>query len=265
VVFRSLVVPVKAILMNLLSVGATYGLVVLVFLKGFGAGILGFQEIDKFEAWVPIFLFCMLFGLSMDYHVFLLSRIKERFDQTGNNTESVAFGLRSTGGIITGAALIMVTIFWAFSAGDLVMFQQMGFGMAVAVFLDATIVRCVLVPSAMRLLGMWNWYLPRALKWLPEVRLKALDQWSRSWLLLSSLAYSATEPATSLVTTIRDTAPVVRGEGECLNNTNPPAPYCFSIEGSNGGLAFRLRWHFNKSMCPGLATANILVAHDGYK
>jgi len=172
VVFRSIVVPLKAILMNLLSVGATYGLVVLVFQKGIGAGILGLQELNKFEAWVPIFLFCVLFGLSMDYHVFLLSRIRERFDQTGNNTQSVAFGLRSTGSIITGAALIMVAVFSGFAAGNLVMFQQMGFGMAVAVFLDATIVRCVLVPSAMRLLGTRNWYLPKALKWLPQVRLR---------------------------------------------------------------------------------------------
>jgi len=172
VFFHSIVVPIKAILMNILSVGATYGLVVLVFQIGFGADLLGFQALDKFEAWVPIFLFCVLFGLSMDYHVFLLSRIRERYDQTGNNTESVAFGLRSTGSIITGAAIIMVAVFSSFAAGDLVMFQQMGFGLAVAILLDATIVRSILVPSAMQLLGTRNWYLPRALRWLPEVRLR---------------------------------------------------------------------------------------------
>jgi RND superfamily putative drug exporter len=172
VVFHSIVVPIKAILMNLLSVGATYGLVVLVFQKGFGADLLGFQATDKFEAWVPIFLFCLLFGLSMDYHVFLLSRVRERFDQTGDNTGSVAFGLRSTGRIITGAALIMVAVFSGFASGELVMFQQLGFGMAVAVFLDATIVRSILVPSAMQLLGTRNWYLPRWLNWLPQVRLR---------------------------------------------------------------------------------------------
>ena len=172
VVFRSIVVPVKAIIMNLLSVGAAYGLVVLVFQKGVGAGLLGFQQVDTFEMWLPLFLFSVLFGLSMDYHVFLLTRIRERFNQTQNNSESVAFGLRSTGRIITGAALIMVAVFAGFAAGDLVMFQQMGFGLGVAVLLDATIVRSVLVPSAMKLLGTRNWYLPRALQWLP-------DLWSR--------------------------------------------------------------------------------------
>ena len=172
VVFRSIVVPVTAIIMNLLSVGAAYGLVVLVFQKGVGAGLLGFQQVDTFEMWLPLFLFCVLFGLSMDYNVFLLTRIRERFNQTQNNSESVAFGLRSTGRIITGAALIMVAVFAGFASGDLVMFQQMGFGLGVAVLLDATIVRSVLVPSAMKLLGTRNWYLPRALQWLP-------DLWSR--------------------------------------------------------------------------------------
>ena len=176
IVFRSIVVPTKAILMNLLSVGAAYGLVVLVFQHGIGAGILGFQQTNAFEAWVPIFLFCILFGLSMDYHVFLLSRIREQFDATRDNTESVAFGLRTTGGIITGAALIMVIVFVAFAAGDLVMFQQMGFGLAVAVFLDASVIRSVIVPSAMRLLGNRNWYLPKWLEWLPRIqREKAHD------------------------------------------------------------------------------------------
>ncbi|MDD5093278.1 MAG: MMPL family transporter [Dehalococcoidia bacterium] len=172
VVFHSIVIPLTSILMNLLAVGATYGLVVLVFQKGFGAGVLGLQSIDKFEAWVPIFLFCILFGLSMDYNVFLLSRIRERYELTGDNAESVAFGLSSTGSIITGAAFIMVAILAAFASGDLVMLQQLGFGMAVAVFLDATIVRCILVPSIMQLLGTRNWYLPGVLKWIPQVRLR---------------------------------------------------------------------------------------------
>lgn len=168
-VFRSLVIPVKAVIMNLLSVGAAYGLVVLVTQKGVGAGLLGFQQVDTVEAWIPIFLFTVLFGLSMDYHVFLLSRIRERFDETGNNTEAVAFGLRSTGRLITGAALIMVVVFAGFAAGELVMFQQLGFGAAVAVLLDATVVRSVLVPASMQLLGRWNWYLPRWLSWLPDL------------------------------------------------------------------------------------------------
>ena len=168
-VFRSIVVPAKAILMNLLSVGAAYGLIVLVFQKGVGAGLLGFQQVEAIEAWLPLFLFSILFGLSMDYHVFLLSRIKERYDQTGNNTDSVAFGVRSTGRLITGAALIMVAVFGGFAIGDLVMFQQMGFGLGVAVALDATIIRSVLVPASMKLLGRANWYLPPVLSWLPRI------------------------------------------------------------------------------------------------
>ncbi len=169
VVFRSLVVPAKAILMNLLSVGSAYGLLVLVSQKGFGADVLGFQQVDTIEAWLPLFLFSVLFGLSMDYHVFLLSRIREHYDETNDNTESVAFGLRSTGRLITGAAFIMVAVFAGFARGQMVMFQQMGFGLAVAVFLDATIVRSVLVPASMKLLGRVNWYLPSVLEWLPRV------------------------------------------------------------------------------------------------
>ncbi len=169
VAFRSVVVPVKAILMNLLSVGAAYGLIVLVSQKGVGADLLGFQQVETIEAWLPLFLFSVLFGLSMDYHVFLLSRIREHYDQTGNNTESVAYGLRTTAGLITGAALIMVAVFGGFASGQLVMFQQMGFGLAVAVLIDATIVRSILVPASMKLLGNRNWYLPKWLEWLPHV------------------------------------------------------------------------------------------------
>ncbi|MEO6197999.1 MAG: MMPL family transporter [Dehalococcoidia bacterium] len=170
VVFRSLIVPLKAIVMNLLSVGAAYGAMVLVFQKGVGNELLGFQQVDIIEAWVPLWTFSILFGLSMDYHVFLLSRIRERFNKTGDNTESIAFGVRSTAGIITGAALIMASVFAGFALGDLVMFQQMGFGLGVAVILDATIVRVVLVPAAMQLLGKANWYLPPVLNWLPDIR-----------------------------------------------------------------------------------------------
>jgi putative drug exporter of the RND superfamily len=175
IVFRSLVVPLKAIVMNLLSVGASYGLLVAVFQKGWGNEILGFQKVDVVEAWVPLWTFSILFGLSMDYHVFLLSRIRERFNKTDDNKESVAFGVRSTAGIITGAALIMASVFGGVATGSLVMFQQMGFGLAVAVLLDATIVRSVLVPAAMELLGRANWWLPDFLRWLPEVRTEAPD------------------------------------------------------------------------------------------
>jgi RND superfamily putative drug exporter len=173
VAFRSIVVPLKAIVMNLLSVGAAYGLMVLVFQKGYLHGFFGFQMAPTIENWIPIFLFCVLFGLSMDYHVFLLSRIKEHYDQTHDNRESVVVGLQSTGKIITGAALIMVTVFGGFASGTLVMFQQMGFGLAVAVILDATIVRSVLVPASMALLGDSNWYLPKWLSWLPNLHIDA--------------------------------------------------------------------------------------------
>ena len=172
VVFRSVVVPVKALIMNLLSVGACYGLMVLVFQHGVGNEIFGFQDTETIAAWLPLFLFAFLFGLSMDYHVFLLSRIRERFDQTGDNAASVAFGISSTAGVITGAALIMVAVFSGFAMGDLVELQQSGFGLAAAVMLDATLVRSVLVPASMQLLGKWNWYLPRWLQWLPQIRVE---------------------------------------------------------------------------------------------
>jgi RND superfamily putative drug exporter len=170
--FRSLVVPATAILMNLLSVGAAFGLLVLVFQQGIGADLLGFQQVETIEAWIPLFLFTVLFGLSMDYHVFLLSRIREQYDRTGDNTGSIVFGVGSTARIITGAALIMVAVFGGFAAGQMVMFQQMGFGLGVAVLLDATIVRSVLVPATMRLLGDRNWYLPKRLEWLPDLRVE---------------------------------------------------------------------------------------------
>jgi RND superfamily putative drug exporter len=176
VAFRSIVIPAKAILMNLLSVGAAYGLITLVSLRGVGAGILGFQRVDVVEQWVPLFLFAVLFGLSMDYQVFLLSRIKEAWDRTGDNTKAVTEGVGATAGIITGAALIMVAVFAGFAAGDLVMFQQMGFGLAVAVLLDATLIRTIMVPAAMKLLGAWNWYLPRWLQWLPHLSIEGAPQ-----------------------------------------------------------------------------------------
>lgn len=170
--FRSLVVPAKAIIMNLLSVFAAYGLMVLVFQKGVGADLFGFRQVERIDAFVPMVLFTIIFGLSMDYHVFLLSRIKEHFDLTGDNQESVATGLRSTGRLITGAALIMVGVFGGFAAADLTAMQQFGFGLAVAVILDATIVRMILVPASMALLGDRNWYLPSWLAWLPEIHIE---------------------------------------------------------------------------------------------
>jgi RND superfamily putative drug exporter len=172
VAFRSIVVAATGVALNLLSVGATYGLLVLVFQHGFAAGLLGFEHTDSIEAWVPLFLFSVLFGLSMDYQVFLLSRIRERQLESGDTREAVAWGVSSTARLITGAALIIIVVFIGFAMGDLIMFQQMGFGVAVALLIDATIVRSVLVPASMTLLGKWNWYLPSWLSWLPEVHVE---------------------------------------------------------------------------------------------
>jgi putative drug exporter of the RND superfamily len=169
IVFRSVVVAATAVLLNLLSVGAAYGLLVLVFQHGVGAGLLGFHHADTIEAWVPLFLFSVLFGLSMDYQVFLLSRIRERYDATGVTADAVTHGVAATARIITGAALIIVAVFLGFAMGDLIMFQQMGFGVAVALLLDATLIRSVVLPSAMKLLGERNWYFPRWLDWLPRL------------------------------------------------------------------------------------------------
>jgi len=170
--FRSIVVPLKAIVLNLLSVGAAYGLLVLVFQKGMGNELFGFQRVETIEAWVPLFLFSVLFGLSMDYHVFLLSRIRERFVRTRDNEESVAHGVASTARLITGAALIIIAVFSGFARGDLVMFQQMGFGVAVSLLIDATLIRTVLLPASMKLLGDANWYLPSWLRWLPDLHVE---------------------------------------------------------------------------------------------
>ena len=172
IVFRSIVIAGTSIALNLLSVGAAYGLVILVFRHGIGSGLLGFQRVSAIEAWVPLFLFSVLFGLSMDYQVFLLSRIKERYDATGSTTDAVTHAVASTARLITGAALIIVAVFSGFARGDLVMFQQMGFGVAVALLIDATIIRSVLLPAAMRLLDGWNWYLPHWLEWLPRIEVE---------------------------------------------------------------------------------------------
>ena len=159
--FRSVVVPLKAAALNLLSVGAAYGAMVLVFQLGVGASWLGLQQVPIIEAWIPLFLFTVLYGLSMDYHVFLLSRVREHYDASRDNTGAVVQAVGSTAGVITGAALIMVAVFAGFAAGELVMFQQIGFGLAVAVLLDATLVRLLLVPALMTVLGDRNWYAPR--------------------------------------------------------------------------------------------------------
>src|SRR3954447_7410 len=170
--FRSIAIPLTAIAVNLLSVGAAYGILVLVFQKGVGAELLGFEQVERIDAWVPIFLFSVLFGLSMDYQVFLLSRIHERWAATGDTREAIVHGVSSTARLITGAAAIIIVVFAGFATGQLVAFQEMGFGIAIALAIDATLVRLLVIPAAMRLLGERNWYLPRWLHWLPDVQIE---------------------------------------------------------------------------------------------
>lgn len=176
IAFRSVVVPLQAIVFNMLSVGAAWGIMVAVFSRGYFRDFLGYNESPIIEMWLPILMFCILFGLSMDYHVFIVSRIREHYDISHNNHEAVAVGLRSTGRIITGAAGIMVVVFGAFSMGSMLSIQQLGFGLAVAVAIDATIIRSVLVPSVMSLCGNRNWYLPSWLQWLPDIRIEGDHQ-----------------------------------------------------------------------------------------
>src|SRR5581483_8893933 len=155
--FRSLVIAATAVVLNLLSVGAAYGILVVVFQHGWLAGTLGFQTNGAIVSWLPLFLFVVLFGLSMDYHVFIVSRIKELHDEGVATDDAIRLAITRTAGTVTSAALIMVAVFGLFATLSLIMLQQMGFGLAVAILIDATIVRAVLVPSAMKLLGEWNW------------------------------------------------------------------------------------------------------------
>jgi len=173
VVFRSVLVPAKAVLMNLLSIAAAYGVVVAVFQWGWVSGPLGIHGTGPIEPFVPMMLFAIVFGLSMDYEVFLLSRIREEYDRTGDNALAVADGLASTARVITAAAAIMVTVFASFSLGDDRIIKLMGLGLAAAILIDATIVRVVLVPATMELLGDWNWWFPRWLGWVPRVHVEA--------------------------------------------------------------------------------------------
>jgi anti-anti-sigma factor len=169
VTFRSIVIPIKAILLNLLSVGAAYGVLVFVFQDGNLEGLLDFNSIDGIVSWLPLFLFVLLFGLSMDYHVFILTRVREAFDRGMTTEAAVAHGIKSTAGVVTSAAVVMVGVFAIFATLSLIDLKQMGVGLATAVLIDATIIRGVLLPASMKLLGDWNWYLPKWLEWLPEV------------------------------------------------------------------------------------------------
>jgi uncharacterized membrane protein YdfJ with MMPL/SSD domain len=168
VAFRSLVVAAKAIVLNLLSVGAAYGVLVLVFQHGIGKGFLGFSSTEGIDPVIPLLLFVMLFGLSMDYHVFILSRIREAFHRGMGSDEAIAYGIRSTAGVVTSAAIVMVFVFAIFATLSILFFKQFGVGLAAAILIDATIVRAVLLPASMKLLGEWNWYLPSWLQWLPR-------------------------------------------------------------------------------------------------
>jgi uncharacterized membrane protein YdfJ with MMPL/SSD domain len=171
--FRSIVVPLKAIVLNLLSVGAAYGVLIMVFQWGHLEGPLGFRSNGAIASWLPLFLFVVLFGLSMDYHVFILTRIKELVDRGMPTGQAVEQGIRSTAGTVTAAAIVMVAVFAIFAALRILAIKQMGFGLAVAVLIDATIIRAVLLPATMKLLGEWNWYLPRWLQWLPSLAVES--------------------------------------------------------------------------------------------
>lgn len=170
--FRSITVPILSVFLNLLSVGAAYGAVVLVFQHGFLADQLGLIQVDTIVNWLPIMLFCILFGLSMDYHVFVLSRIREAWDRTGNTDESIIEGINHTGRIITGAAVIMIAVFGAFALGQMTEMQQIGFGMAIAVFLDVTLIRSILLPAGLKMLGKYAWWWPKSLGWVPQIQVE---------------------------------------------------------------------------------------------
>jgi uncharacterized membrane protein YdfJ with MMPL/SSD domain len=168
VTFRSIVIPIKAILLNLLSVAAAYGVLTMVFQHGLGEAI-GLTKTDGVVTWLPMFLFVILFGLSMDYHVFILSRIREGWNRGIGNDAAVEQGIRGSAGVVTAAAIVMVAVFSIFATLSLIDLQQFGVGMAAAVLIDATLIRGVVLPAAMKLLGRWNWYMPRSLQRLPTI------------------------------------------------------------------------------------------------
>src|SRR4029077_2366689 len=171
--FRSIVIPIKAIILNLLSVGAAYGVLVWIFQDGHLTGLLDFRSNGAIVTWLPLFLFTVLFGLSMDYHVFILSRVKELVDRGVPTDQAVERGIRSTASTVTSAAAVMIAVFAVFATLSALDIKQLGVGLAVAVFIDATLIRGVLLPAAMKLLGEWNWYLPKWLEWLPRINVEA--------------------------------------------------------------------------------------------
>ncbi|HYH62734.1 MAG TPA: MMPL family transporter [Solirubrobacterales bacterium] len=180
VTFRSIVIPIKAIILNLLSVGAAYGVLVLVFQNGWGEELLGFESNGGITNWLPLFLFVILFGLSMDYHVFILTRIRELYDRGMSTEDAVRKGIAGSAGTVTAAAVVMVLVFSVFATLSYLDFKEMGVGLAVAILIDATIIRGVLLPASMSLLGDWNWWLPKSLQWLPKVRHEASPEAARA-------------------------------------------------------------------------------------
>jgi RND superfamily putative drug exporter len=168
VTFRSIVIPIKAIVLNILSVAASLGIVTWVFQDGNLEGFLNFDSTGAIGAWFPLMLFVILFGLSMDYHVFILSRIKEAVDRGESTSEAVSHGIKSTAGVVSAAAIVMVAVFGIFATLQFIDMKQFGVGLAAAILIDATLVRGVLLPATMKLLGDWNWYLPKWLEWLPK-------------------------------------------------------------------------------------------------
>ena len=175
VTFRSIVIPIKAIVLNLLSVGAAYGVLVLVFQEGLGEKLLGFESNGGVTNWLPLFLFVILFGLSMDYHVFILTRVREAYDRGMSTEDAVRKGIAGSAGTVTSAAIVMVMVFSVFATLSFIDFKEMGVGLAVAILIDATIIRGVLLPATMKLLGDLNWYLPSWLSWLPQPGRESVD------------------------------------------------------------------------------------------
>jgi len=174
--FRSLVIAGKTIVLNLLSVGAAYGILVLVFQHGWGKQLLGFEFTGGIDPFLPILLFVILFGLSMDYHVFVLSRVREGYESGMTTDEAVAHGIKSTAGVVTSAAIVMVGVFAIFATLQMMIFKQFGVGLASAILIDATLIRAILLPATMKLLGDWNWYLPSWLEWLPRLEHEATEE-----------------------------------------------------------------------------------------
>jgi RND superfamily putative drug exporter len=172
--FRSIVLPLKAIVLNMLSIGAAYGLLVLVFQGGLASHV-GLNDSPQIEFWIPVFMFAMLFGLSMDYEVFLVSRMREEWDRTHDNVEAVSLGLRHTGRLVSAAGMIMVAAFAGFMLIQPVGFQEFGLGLSSAILIDVTLVRAMLLPSAMRLFGRWNWWLPAWAAWIIRVEPSPLE------------------------------------------------------------------------------------------